>query len=242
MDFISGTLGCYLPIGLTRRRTKLALIKFGQHHQKQQQQQQDKQKQHTQEDLQNPGDSRSECSASIATSHRDSFLVYLERAYKFSLLSSFHIEEAQERKRKVSSKKNRNNNRKKQDQQENDDDTATTSSLLSCDEEEDEDECDTRIVTFSEQLVTAVYTRPRTTKNEKYFLHYTEHDYVDFKVEFMTGRSRNRKVSFSVEDEIHSISHFPSKKERQLLYYSEQELQHFLDEFVQSLNERLRDQ
>lgn len=104
-----------------------------------------------------------------------------------------------------------------------DDDTATT---LSSSSSEDE-----RMVTFCDPLVTAVYTRPITTKEDKYYLHYNEHDYVDFKVEYMTGRERNRKVSFAREHEVilhdddHDDDDSSNHHDKKALYYSEAELQ-----------------
>lgn len=109
-----------------------------------------------------------------------------------------------------------------------DDDTATT---MSASESESDDE---KMVTFCEPLVTAVRTRPRTTRAEKYFLHYNEHDYVDFKVQYMTGRERTRKVSFAQETKVHKVQ--PVAAEKKVLFYSESELQGFLDEFIKSLN------
>jgi hypothetical protein len=96
-----------------------------------------------------------------------------------------------------------------------DDDTATT---LSSSSSEDE-----KMVTFCDPLVTAVYTRPMTTKEDKYYLHYSQHDYVDFKVEYMTGRQRNRRVSFARETQVHQVQ--PVAGEKKALYYSEAELQ-----------------
>jgi hypothetical protein len=96
-----------------------------------------------------------------------------------------------------------------------DDDTATT---LSSSSSEDE-----KMVTFCDPLVTAVYTRPVTTKEDKYYLHYSHHDYVDFKVEYMTGRQRNRRVSFARETQVHQVQ--PVDAEKKALYYSEAELQ-----------------
>ena len=93
-------------------------------------------------------------------------------------------------------------------------------------------------VTFAEPLVTAMYTRPKTMPHEKYHLHYNEFDYLDFKMEYITGRGRCKRVQFQQDIQIREIPS-PSRKERQVLYYSELELQQFLDDFVYSLNERL---
>ena len=126
----------------------------------------------------------------------------------------------------TNNKLNNNNNKA-------DDDTASTLSTS----------IEDKIVTFCEPLVTNVYTRPRTTYEDKYYLHYNEHDYIDFKIEYMTGKVRNRKVSFARDvvtdtyDYYYDVSLRDDYKHN--MYYSQSELQEFLDEFVQSLNSKL---
>jgi hypothetical protein len=117
-----------------------------------------------------------------------------------------------------------------------DDDTAST---ISTSTSMDDSMTDFRQVTFAENLVTAVHHRPRTTREEKYNLHYNEHDYRDFKYEYATGISRQRKVKFAFDlvTEVISIP-APSSKLQQKLYYSEMELQEFLDDFVLSLQQK----
>jgi hypothetical protein len=109
---------------------------------------------------------------------------------------------------------------KKQD----DDDTASTLST-STSTEEDDSLGFSKTVSFVEPLVTSVRTRPSTTKEDKYYLHYNEHDYMDFKIEFLTGRERCRRVSFDREvvSEVHTV--VPLTKHHDALYYSESELQ-----------------
>merc|ERR1712176_502184 len=114
-----------------------------------------------------------------------------------------------------------------------------------------------RTVHFDKNLVTAVYTRPRTTKDDKYYLYYDEYDYMDFKLEYRddllqeqqqsTGirqpRSLNyrrspRKVSFKrdVVDSVHPVMDRDQRNEIQSdLFYTEDEMRSFLDEFVESL-------
>lgn len=133
-----------------------------------------------------------------------------------------------------------NNRKQTADQDENDDDTATT---LSTSESSSMDESvGFRLgsrVTFADELVTKIHYRPRTTREEKYYLHYGEFDYIDFKLEYMTGKSRSRKVSFArdVVSEIHTFPE-PSRAEVKSLYYSEKDLQTFLDDFVSSLTSK----
>lgn len=127
-----------------------------------------------------------------------------------------------------------------------DDDTASTVSMSTSSEDsnclEDESTKDSsssqkKRVSFASTLVTEVYTRPRTTQDEKYYLHYSEHEYMDFKISYATGKDRTRKVGFAL-DLVSEVEYVPARSEasRADLYYSEMELQCFLDEFVQSLN------
>jgi hypothetical protein len=138
------------------------------------------------------------------------------------------------------------------DEEDDDDETASTVSYsTSTDlslEEDEEDEVDFLVqqqqprksVSFCYPVVTQVRTRPRTTQQDKYYLHYSDVDYLDFKIGFVTGKDRTRKVSFEREV-VSSIASIPAVPchEKEKFYYSEAELQHFLDEFVKSLDQRL---
>eukprot|EP00536_Pseudo-nitzschia_multiseries_P015235 jgi/Psemu1/217261/e_gw1.843.12.1 len=120
-----------------------------------------------------------------------------------------------------------------------------------------------RTVKFEEDLVTAVYTRPRTTKDDKYYLHYDEYDYMDFKLEYrdeliqqrhrekdITNNCKSRlpcyrrsprKVSFKREvvESVHPVMDRSQRKEIQKdLFYTEEEMRSFLDEFVISLQKQ----
>lgn len=119
-----------------------------------------------------------------------------------------------------------------------------------------------RRVQFEDELVTAVYTRPRTTKDDKYYLHYDEYDYIDFKLEYRddllieqqrkrgqsitSSRATNyrrspRKVSFKREvvDSIHPVMDRNQRnKILSDLFYTEEEMRTFLDEFVASLQKQ----
>lgn len=136
----------------------------------------------------------------ISSCHRDSFLVYLEQAYNIKSSEFKFTTKASCR----------------------DDDTAST---LSTTTDGDDSLGFTKSVSFAEPLVTAVITRPLTTKEDKYYLHYNEHDYVDFKIEFLTGKERCRRVSFEREvvQEVHQVESLAKHSDD--LYYSESELQ-----------------
>jgi hypothetical protein len=108
--------------------------------------------------------------------------------------------------------------------QDDDDDTASTLSTLSSTEEDDSLGF-SKTISFAEPLVTSVRTRPSTTKEDKYYLYYNAHDYMDFKIESLTGRERCRRVSFAREvvSEVHTV--VPLTNPHEALYYSESELQ-----------------
>jgi len=120
-----------------------------------------------------------------------------------------------------------------------------------------------RTVHFDRDLVTAVYTRPRTTKEDKYYLHYDEYDYMDFRLEYRDAllqqkqsgdsiadnqqrrgayyRRSPRKVSFKrdVVDSVHPVMDRDQRKEiKSDLFYTEEEMRSFLDEFVASLQKQ----
>lgn len=125
-----------------------------------------------------------------------------------------------------------------------------------------------RRVQFEDELVTAVYTRPRTTKDDKYYLHYDEYDYIDFKLEYRDDllieqqrkhgqssksnptkpiqratnyRRSPRKVSFK-RDVVDSVHPVMDRNQRNKilsdLFYTEEEMRTFLDEFVASLQKQ----
>ncbi|CAJ1933744.1 unnamed protein product [Cylindrotheca closterium] len=103
----------------------------------------------------------SSSSLSSSSSSSLSFFVYLEHGASVLNLKGKQLEEEKER---------------------DDDDTATTMSFLSS---SSSSESNLR-VSFVEPLVTEAHYRPYTSKRDKYFLHYNEHDYVDFKMECLT--------------------------------------------------------
>jgi hypothetical protein len=182
MDFSLSALGCSLPFVVSTKR-RLAL------HENARQQ------------SPVPDTTPRMNKTSLTTTHRDSFLVYLEHAYQPFVGQRKSIYQ--------------------------DDDTVTTASTSTAESEVE------KVVTFSEPLITSIYTRPVTTREDKYYLHYSEYDYVDFKIEYMTGRQRNRKVSFAQEIEVHQVQ--PVAAEKNILFYSEIELQ----EYVRNIPSRL---
>jgi len=128
-----------------------------------------------------------------------------------------------------------------------------------------------RRVHFTDELVTAVYTRPRTTKEDKYYLHYDEYDYMDFKLEYRDSllqeqrekgrqtssrhagdlqqqratnyRRSPRKVTFKREvvTSVHPVMDRNARnKIMGDLFYTEEEMRTFLDEFVASLQKQSR--
>ncbi|KAL3904393.1 MAG: hypothetical protein SGILL_010088, partial [Bacillariaceae sp.] len=126
-----------------------------------------------------------------------------------------------------------------------DDDTASTVTATSVDEDEEDtlsfgSSC--RRVSFATPIVTSTQYRPVTTEDDKYYLHYNEIDYIDFKLEALTNgnsplvRRTPRRVGFA-RDVVASTHAVMGMHERQHLelYYNEEELQTFLDTFVESL-------
>ena len=113
---------------------------------------------------------------------------------------------------------------------EDDDDTASTVSVsTSSDSTDEEDNCscsNRKSVSFSYPLVTQVHTRPSTSLDDKYYLHYSDIDFLDFKIGYITGKDRTRKVSFA-RDVVSEVTPIPplSEEARKSMYYSEPELQ-----------------
>jgi hypothetical protein len=100
-------------------------------------------------------------------------------------------------------------------------------------------------VSFANPLVTSIHYRPTCTEEDKYYLHYSEHDYIDFKLDYLTKgnsplvRKTPRKVGFvrDVVTSTHSVLGRHQRKQLNL-YYNEVELQRFLDDFVLSLQQQ----
>lgn len=118
-----------------------------------------------------------------------------------------------------------------------DDDTASTVSS-----DDSVSSCATgSCVTFAEQLVTDVFERPATTWSEKHVLFYSELEYRQFRRDYCLYKmqsQRNILVKFA-EEPVSAVYEYSQDGEKDELFYTEQELQRFLDEFVASLNQRL---
>lgn len=111
---------------------------------------------------------------------------------------------------------------------ETDDDTASTVST---------DSSFSNSVSFAAPLVTQVFERPMTTCAEKRDLYYSAADYKEFRYDLIHGgEPRDKVVKFqpSVVTVVHTYSVSVNKD---VLYYSESDLQSFLDDFIVSLNE-----
>lgn len=146
-----------------------------------------------------------------------------------------------------------------------DDDTASTVSATSAEDEEEDasffslshnnsssslssctsSAAERRRVSFASNPVTDIRYRPLCTEDDKYYLHYSEHDYIDFKLDYLTKgnsplvRKTPRKVGFAREvvTSTHDVLGMDERL-RLSLYYNEYELQRFLDDFVASLQKQ----
>jgi hypothetical protein len=122
------------------------------------------------------------------------------------------------------------------DKYRDDDETASTVSSY------DDSTSSIGSVSFAGELVTEVYVRPVTTLQEKRELYYTERDYRRFRQEYFMEQACNarpRAVSFAPKmvTNVHSYS---VGADRDNLYYSNDDLQRFLDDFLSSLNKPWR--
>jgi len=133
-------------------------------------------------------------------------------------------------------KNNCKSNRSRTGSSDDDDDTASTASasdssfsLMSgtgCNN-----------VSFCEPLVTEVHYRPKTSRQDKSTLFYTDHEYREFRREYsLYGKYGRDGVVVSFTDNVVTAVHtYPKPKQPSDLYYSESDLKRFLNEFVESL-------
>lgn len=86
--------------------------------------------------------------------------------------------------------------------------------------------CSTRglSVTFAPTVVSATHYRPRTRREEKSQLFYTDADYRSFRHEFIYGRRRGKRVNFS-SSLVSEVWGYEVDGEKSSLYYSEADLQ-----------------
>lgn len=106
-----------------------------------------------------------------------------------------------------------------------DDSTASLSASSFDDDSSDSSNHCALSVSFANPVVTHVYLRPLTTSVEKERLFYNEHDFREFRMEYLGYRpARNRLVKFS-ETVVSEVRTFPALEDKDKLYYSETELQ-----------------
>lgn len=101
-----------------------------------------------------------------------------------------------------------------------DDDTASTASASDSDLSFDA----SHGVTFADNLVTEVITRPYTTIHEKYDLFYNDYDYAEFRREAYGYDRRERVVKFA-DSMVTEVFIIPKVEEPSKMYYSKKELQ-----------------
>ena len=100
-----------------------------------------------------------------------------------------------------------------------DDETASTVSSF------DDSFTSTASVNFAEPLVTHVYERPLTTRQEKRVLFYSEREYRQFRYEYIYGvEPRDSVVRFSPEV-VTQVHEYQGAVDKDTLYYSEKDLQ-----------------
>lgn len=95
-------------------------------------------------------------------------------------------------------------------------------------------------VSFAEPLVTEIHTRPVTTDAEKHRLYYNDSDYRQFRREFI-HRKKVCRVRFPPTSAVTNVYEYQLPDNSESFYYSQLDLQRFLDEFVLSLNEGCRE-
>lgn len=101
-----------------------------------------------------------------------------------------------------------------------DDDTACTVSSSEC-----EVSVDTRhTVSFAENLVTEIHTRPYTTINEKHKLFYSDWEYLEFRRDACCLNRRETLVQFA-DNVVSKVWTIPTVLDPSSIFYSERELQ-----------------
>ena len=109
------------------------------------------------------------------------------------------------------------------DGKEDDDETAST---VSCSESFSSS---SGSVTFAKPLVTDVFIRPATSRDEKARLFYCDRDYREFRKEYyMYGKREPRDAVVSFSDTIVTDVHeFAQVEDKSILYYSEADLKRY---------------
>jgi hypothetical protein len=110
------------------------------------------------------------------------------------------------------------------DGKEDDDETAST---VSCSESFSSS---SGSVTFAEPLVTDVFIRPSTPREEKARLFYCDRDYREFRKEYyMYGKREPRDAVVSFSDKIVTDVHeYAQVEDKSILYYSESDLKRYV--------------
>jgi len=114
-----------------------------------------------------------------------------------------------------------------------DDDTVTTQCSTDGETSVDTPRC----VSFAENPVTEVNTRPYTTIHEKCKLFYSDWEYVEFRRDAYCYNRREKVVTFS-DSVVSNVWIIPTAEDPSSMYYSETELQSFLDDFLSDLKKR----
>jgi hypothetical protein len=106
------------------------------------------------------------------------------------------------------------------------DDDDETASTVSCSES-----CSSgsSSVTFAEPLVSDVFFRPATSREEKHLLYYCDRDFREFRKEYQSCGKREPRdsvVSFS-ETIVTGVHLYPPVEDKSALYYSESDLKRY---------------
>lgn len=104
-----------------------------------------------------------------------------------------------------------------------DDDTACTASSSECSGSIDAP----HTVSFADNLVTEIHTRPYTTICEKQKLFYCDWEYLEFRRDAYGLNKRERLVKFS-DDVVSKVWIIPTVEDPSSMHYSEKELQRYV--------------
>lgn len=108
-----------------------------------------------------------------------------------------------------------------------DDDTASTVSSF-------DDSLSGYSVTFADEIVTAVFVRPATTREEKRELFYSDIDYRRFRYESYCNREIKDTVVKFAPSVVSNIHVYPCAEEKELLFYSATDLQRYVARYNQA--------
>lgn len=94
-------------------------------------------------------------------------------------------------------------------------------------------------VTFAPEVVTAVYLRPFTERDEKEALYYGDEDYRQFRMDFRRSLYTKQPVVRFSSPVVSHVHVLPAVENKDYVYYSSADLKQFLEEFILSLDEKL---